>query len=93
MQITYVPGKPDAIIMLYALSTCPWCRKTKQLLDDLGVAYSYTFVDLLPESEAEEAMNAVKPWNPAFSFPTMVINNKQVVIGFKETEIRRALNL
>ena len=90
MQITHVPGKPGAIIMLYALSTCPWCRKTKKLLDDLGAAYSYVFVDLLSENEAQEVMTAVKPWNPAFSFPTMVINNKQAIIGFKEDEIRKA---
>ena len=33
--------------MLYALSTCVWCRRTKQLLDQLGVEYDYVDVDLL----------------------------------------------
>jgi len=91
MQITQVPGTKGADIMLYALSTCPWCRKTKKLLDDLGVAYAYLFVDLLSESEAQAAMAAVKPWNAALSFPTMVINKKFSIVGFKEEEIRQAL--
>jgi len=34
--------------MLYALSTCVWCKKTKELLASLGVDHSYVFVDLLP---------------------------------------------
>jgi glutaredoxin-like protein NrdH len=32
-----VPGKKKADIMLFALSTCVWCGKTKKLLDDMGL--------------------------------------------------------
>jgi len=41
MDVNHVQGKNVGHIMLYALSTCPWCRKTKQLLSDLGVDYYY----------------------------------------------------
>ena len=34
-------------VMLYALSTCIWCKKTKKLLDNLDVCYDFVFVDLL----------------------------------------------
>ena len=27
--------------MLYALSTCQWCHKTKVLLEELGIAFDY----------------------------------------------------
>jgi glutaredoxin-like protein NrdH len=92
MAITKVPGKKKAdSVMLYALSTCVWCKKTKALLDSLGVAYSYEYVDLLPDKEQDKAVEEVKKWNPPCTFPTLVINNQKCIIGFKEDEIKEAL--
>ena len=93
MVIKLVPGKKVGHVILYALSTCGWCRKTKQLLNDLGVEYEYEDVDLLTGDEKEGAINAVKRWNPDCSFPTLVINNSTCIIGYKENEIRDALKL
>lgn len=89
MKTQKVPGKDAGAIMLYALSTCGWCNKTKALLNELGVAYDYVEVDLLKKSEKKDALDIVKNYNPACSFPTLVINNK-CIVGFKEAEIREA---
>jgi glutaredoxin-like protein NrdH len=51
MTSTHVPGKQTHKVMLYALSTCGGCRKTRQLLEDLGVAYDYEYIDLLTGKE------------------------------------------
>jgi glutaredoxin len=91
MDRVKVSGKNKGDILLYALSTCVWCGKTKKLLDDLGVAYTYEYVDLLAGKEREEAIKEITVWNPACSFPTLVINNSQGIVGFKEAEIRQAL--
>jgi len=91
MTLQHVPGKHKDDILLYALSTCPWCRKTKQLLNELGVEYDYIDVDLLTGQEKSDTMAAVRKWNPAGSFPTLVINNSKCIVGFKEQEIREAL--
>ncbi len=91
MTIEHVPGKNAGNIMLYALSTCGWCRKTKQLLDELGVEYDYEYVDHLQGREREETMKAVKHWNPSLNFPTLVINDGKCIVGYKEDEIREAL--
>ena len=72
--------------MLYALSTCGWCHKTKKLLDDLGVAYDYEYVDLLKGKEKDDTIEIVKKWNPRCTYPTLVINN-QCVVGFDEGKI------
>ena len=87
----HVAGKNVGDIKLYALSTCPWCRKAKKLLDDLGVEYSFSDVDLLTGTEREEAIGMVKKWNPSASFPTIIINGNKIIIGFKEQEIKEAL--
>ena len=91
MTVVHVPGRKSGHIMLYALSTCGWCGKTKKLLDSLGVEYSYEYVDQLQGAEQEEAMRKVKEWNASCSFPTMVVDNKKCIVGYKEDEIREAL--
>ncbi|MFA5367762.1 MAG: glutaredoxin family protein [Dehalococcoidia bacterium] len=93
MGLKHVGGKNAGNIVIYALSTCPWCKKTKKLLDDLGVEYYFEDVDLLQETEKQQMMETVKKWNPACSFPTMVIDDSKCIVGFKEDEIRGALNL
>jgi glutaredoxin-like protein NrdH len=91
MAMEHVPGKDVGDVTLYALSTCVWCKKTRQLLDELGVAYDYEYIDLLQGDEKTSAMNVVRKWNPPCSFPTMIINGK-CIIGFQEDKIRQALS-
>ena len=86
-----VSGANKGDVMLYALSTCVWCGKTKKLLDELGVEYTYEDVDLLTGAERETAVKDIKVWNPACSFPTLVINGEKCIVGLKEEEIRQAL--
>ena len=93
LKIEHVKGKNKGKILLYALSTCVWCKKTKQLLEDLGVEYSYIFVDLLEIEDKEKTMENIKKWNLRCSFPTLVINDKKCIIGFKDDEIREAINI
>jgi glutaredoxin-like protein NrdH len=91
MNIEHVPGKNKGHLMLYALSTCPWCKKTKGLLNDLGVEYDYVDVDLQEPDEKAQTTETIKKWNPACSFPTLVLDDKKCIVGFKEDEIRNAL--
>lgn len=93
MALQHIPGKQYGDIKIYALSTCPWCKKTKKLLDDLGVDYYFTDVDLLTGDEKKKAMEVVRKWNPSASFPTIIVNNARCIIGFREDEIREALNI
>lgn len=91
MKFEHVDGQDRGKIVLYALSTCVWCKRTKQFLGNLGVGFDYIFVDLLQGAEKESAMAELEKWNPRRSFPTMVINGEKCIIGFKEDEIREAL--
>ncbi len=90
MKFEHIEGKDKGKIILYALSTCQWCRMTRDLLSSLGVKYDYVYVDLLKGNDREEAINGVKSLNPSLSFPTVVIGDKAIV-GFREKEIREAL--
>ncbi len=90
MAIEHVNGKNKGKVMLYALTTCQWCAKTKELLKELGVAFDFEYVDLLEEKEQDETMKALERLNPHGSFPTLVIDGRRSIIGFREQEIREA---
>ncbi|MBN1755592.1 glutaredoxin family protein [bacterium] len=91
MELKRVEGKNKGSIILFALSTCGWCKKTKNLLAELEVAYSYIDVDLLTGQSREQAIEELEKWNPRRSFPTLVINNQKSIVGFREDEIKEVL--
>ncbi len=77
---------------MYTLSTCSHCKAAKKLMNDLGVPYEYTDVDLLSWSERKAAMEEIKKINPMCSFPTIVIGGT-VIVGNREDRIKEALGL
>ena len=84
-----VDGLKKGDILLYVLSTCIWCKKTKNLLNELGVEYEFIEVDLIEDiDEKKKIQKEVKKWNPEVSFPTIVINDKDCIRGFEEDKIR-----
>ena len=91
IEYTHVDGIDKGEVKLFALSTCVWCKRTKKLLSDLGVAYDYVFVDLLEGDKKEEVTEAVREHNPRCSYPTVVINNQECIVGFKKDLIEEAL--
>lgn len=78
------------MIVVYSLSTCPWCKKTKQFLDDKKVEYDCIEVDLISGDEQKNAVEKVKELTGKTSFPVVVIN-EVVIQGFKQDEIEEAL--
>lgn len=88
-----VPGTDRGDILVYTLSTCGWCKKTKTLLNDLGVEYCYVEVDMEKGAERDLVKKEMINWNPNLTFPTVVINKDKCIIGFKEEAIREALGL
>ena len=89
MEYVSVDGEDRGDLVLYALSTCRWCAMTKELLQKLKVKFRYVYADLLPQDQMEAAIREVERFNPAGSFPTLIINRKDAIVGYKEAEIRR----
>lgn len=79
-------------VHLYALSTCPYCRMTKKYLDESGVSYELTEVDLLQGAEKDDAVAEVKRLSGGTSFPVLVADDN-VVVGFNKSQIAKVLGL
>jgi glutaredoxin-like protein NrdH len=79
-------------VKMYTLSTCGHCKAAKKFMSDHGVPHQCTDVDLLTGDERQKAIEEVKKYNPACSFPTILIGDR-IIVGFNETTIREALGL
>jgi glutaredoxin len=79
------------MIKLYGLSTCPWCKRAKQLLDNRAVKYELIEVDLIEGEQLRKALAEVDELCGKRAFPVVLIG-KIVVQGFKPEDIERALD-
>ena len=93
MNIHHVDGTNVGKIFIYTLSTCIWCKKTKQALADLGYAYDYVEVDLEEGADEDKLLEELKGFNPNQSFPTTIVNDRHVVVGFQVDKIKKELGL
>jgi len=78
-------------VRLYALSTCPECKKVKRFLDEHNVKYELTEVDLLDSGEQWVTSKEVKRYNQAVTYPTLVI--EEVIMGLDEEAIKASLTI
>jgi len=79
-------------VKIYTLSTCSHCKSTKKLLDECRVQYEFTDVDLLSAEEKKLIMEDIRKLNPDCTFPTIIIGD-EVIVGFEEKKIKKALGL
>lgn len=94
MNIVKIQGENKKhSVFLYALSTCGWCNKTKNLLKDNNIEFEYVDVDLCNDDDKELARNDISKRGGRFSFPTIIIDDKNLITGFKEEEIKQFLEI
>ncbi len=92
MKRNRVPGRnKQHKVLLYALSTCSWCKRAKKLLADNDVEYEYVDVDLCSREDREEARRDILSRGGRLSYPTIIIDDKTLITGFREDEVKAAL--
>lgn len=53
------PEPQPTEVMMYTLSTCPWCRRAKKFFNDHEVPFDYTDVDDLDGDERQQVTQTV----------------------------------
>ena len=77
-------------VVLYALSTCGWCRRTKELLLEEGVDHEYVDIDLCNGDEKEKLSAKARELNPRGNYPVLQVDDC-VIVGYDPDKIREAL--
>jgi len=80
-------GKKAHKVIVYSTSWCPWCRRTKEFLTANKVEFENRDV----EEKREWAEELVRKSGQT-GIPVLDIGG-QVIVGFDEPEIRKALGL
>ena len=80
-------------VVLYALSTCAWCKMTRAFLDENEVCYECIYVDHIDGEEKEKLISFLTERlgrRPAF--PTVFCGD-EFVVGFQKERLREILGL
>ena len=94
MQFSKVSGKKNGHkVTLYALSTCVWCKLTKQFLNENDIEYEYIDVDLLDANDKQKIHEIIQDKSGSLSYPTTIIDDKVVINGFRKDKLKEALEL
>ena len=94
MSIVKVEGnKKDHKVFLYTLSTCGWCKKTKEFLKDNDVEYEYIDVDKCTREERKKVIEDIKARKASMGFPLAIIDDEIMISGYKVDKYKEALGL
>jgi glutaredoxin-like protein NrdH len=85
----HVKGRDCGDLLLYTLSTCIWCKKTKKLLNELGVAYRFIDVDLLEGEEEDRVQAEMAAYTSKVSFPLVILDGEKLCAGYEEDKMRK----
>ena len=78
-------------VRLYSLSTCSICKGVKKFLEEHNIEFEQTDVDLLDSGEQWVTSKEIKRYNPAVTFPTLII--EEVILGLDEESMKKALGI
>ncbi len=94
MPFSRVSGKKkEHKVVVFALSTCVWCKMTKQFLQDNEIEYEYIDVDLCEDEEKEQVRQQILDKGGSLSYPTVVVDEKVLITGFRKDKLKEALKI
>lgn len=80
-------------VLLYALSTCMWCQRTKAFLQQHAVAYEYIDVDLQDRMTKHNIIQDILKRGGQLTYPTIIIDDTILIQGHHLDKLTEVLNL
>ena len=78
---------------MYALSTCVWCKLTKEFLKENNVQYEFVDVDLADEKDKDKIHETIQNMGGMLSYPTIIVDDKVVINGFRKDKLKEVLEI
>lgn len=94
IKVEKIPGKNRKDkVFLYALSTCAWCKMTKQFLKDNDVEFEYVDVDKCEDEDLDKIKKEILGKGGSLSYPVIIVNDKTLINGFRKDKIKETLGI
>jgi glutaredoxin-like protein NrdH len=94
IQTTKVPGENNKHrVLMYAISTCVWCKRAKRFLKDNHIEYEYVDVDLSSLDDLRKVKRDILNRGGHLTYPTIIIDDKVLLTNPQEDELRKALEI
>ncbi len=94
MRTIKIPGENNNHrVLMYAISTCGWCRQAKKFLRDNNIEYEYVDIDLCSREDRERIRRDILSRGGRLSYPTIIIDGTILITGFQEDRIRKVLGV
>ena len=75
-------------VVIYKTATCIWCHKTMDFLKANKIKFTEKDV-----GEDEKALEEMMKKSGQRGVPVILIDNKQVIVGFDESALRKTLGI
>lgn len=94
MQTTKVFGdKNNHKVLVYAISTCGWCKRAKNFLNENNVEYEFIDIDLANNDDKETIKKDITSRGGPLAYPTLIIDNKILLTGAPQDKLKEILGL
>jgi glutaredoxin-like protein NrdH len=94
MRTVKVPGRNNKHkVLVYALSTCGWCKRAKQFLKDNDVEYEYVDVDMCSWDDKQNIMQDIRSRGGMLAYPTLIIDDKILLTGAPQDKLKEVLEI
>jgi len=81
-------------VTIFALSTCGFCKACLRFLRENSVAFKYVYFDMLdPDTKDAVKKELNEKYKERIMFPFVVIDDEHVVVGFKDAELKKMLDI
>lgn len=94
METVKVPGKNSKHrVLLYAISTCAWCKRAKNFLKDNNIEHEYVDVDLCSREDRETIREDILGRGGRLVYPTFIVDGEILITGIHEDKLKEILEV
>ena len=94
MRIVKVPGRNNKHkVLMYAISTCGWCKRAKKFLNDNDVEYEYVDIDLSSWEDRHKIREDIQNRGGQLLYPTLIVDNKLLLTNPSPDKLREVLEI
>jgi len=66
---------------------------TKQFLKDNDIEFEYVNVDLCEEDDKQKIRQHIRSKGGSLSYPTVIVDDKVLITGFRKDKLKEALGI